>query len=596
MKKLFGFTLLAIAVSMSFQSCRDDNLVNGGGSSRLDDGKCYMSLRFDVKQSHDSDPSTRTFQPTEPDEEFERTVADFRIFLVKKDDPTAAVVELKDIPMRDAVTTQPFEINKAYTHGYLLYVVANAAGNVNLDLSSGEAFRGTYKPGTKETCENIWRPGHFLMVNVNNEASDFADYKHVNSNGGEDFDFEYTDSTPNGGVPVEIDDNTEYTYDNPYIVKVNLERLAAKIVVDCSGENFDFSSTTYSHKFSDVHVESVALINGANCYNLVQQWQIACYQGKYYFADHWNRKYYSPNILPDGAPFGYPYLWAVTPGGDIASVPSQIYYNQVANFTDFENRKLQDGAEQLFMSLDASKKATMYCLENASPLYLDFIGSFTKGVNAVENSSLWVRALQTGMRNRATGVLFRVRAKVKGDSHNSDGLTPDPDTGKWDTRAAADDDYPTFYCYQNTVSSYLQELLNLYPTLATKGITTASSAQELRAAGVRVYEDGYMYYMHWITDKNYQYFWNYASPSQFDEAWPFHYLAVLRNTRYEVNVTGVSELGMDLPGREFQYSRYSGTKVVEGTNYMLYPVYLEDDSMYGYMNDDVLNGLKNKAI
>ncbi len=596
MRRLFGWILSTLVSCLLLPSCINDDVVDCDGSTDSKDGKYYMSLRFDVKQLHGSKPTTRTFEPTTPDEAFERTVSDFRIFLVKKDDAAAAVVELKDIPMLDATTTKPFLINSAYTHGYLLYVVANSGGSLNLDLSSAEAFRGSYTKGTKAACEAIWQPNHFLMVNANNEASDFASYTSGPTSDGDTLKFEHTDPTPNGGVPIEIDDNTEYTYDNPYVVKVNLERLAAKVVVDCTGENFDFSSTTYANKFSDVHVDGVALVNGANCFNLVQQWKIACYQGKKFFCYTWNKEIISKNLLPNGAPFGYPYLWAVTPGGDIASVPSQIYYNQVANFTDFENRKLQDGAEQLFMSLDASKKATMYCLENASPLYLDFIGSFTKGVNAVENSSLWMRALQTGMRNRATGVLFRVRAKVKGDSHNTDGLTPDPDTGKWDTRAAADDDYPTFYCYQNTVSSYLQELLNLYPTLATKGITTASSAQELRAAGVRVYEDGYMYYMHWITDKNYQYFWNYASPSQFDEAWPFHYLAVLRNTRYEVNVTGVSELGMDLPGREFQYSRYSGTKVVEGTNYMLYPVYLEDDSMYGYMNDDVLNGLKNKAI
>ncbi len=597
MKQLLGLIISTLMVSISFQSCIYDEWEDRGGSSNSGDGKCYMSLRFDVRKSHSYGVATRTFQPTEPDEDFERNVADFRIFLVKKDDPKAAVVELKDIPMRDAVTTLPFEINSEYAHGYLLYVVVNSAGTLNLDLSSGEAFRGTYNQVSKEACANVWQRDHFLMVNANNEASDFADYTSGPNSDGDTLKFEHTDPTPNGGVPIEIDDNAEYTYDNPYYVKVTLERVAAKVVVDCSGENFDFSSQTYANKFSDVHVDGVALVNGANCFNLVQQWKIACYQGKKFFCYTWNKKIISQNLLPDGAPYGYPYLWPITPAGDVTTVPSQIYYNRVANFTDFDNKKLQDGASEIFVSLDANKKATMYCLENASPLYLDFMNDFN---TAVESYSYGENMLQTGMRNRATGVLFRVRAKVKGDDHNTDGLTPDPDPGEWDTRAATatDDDYRTFYCYAGTVTAYLNELLTTYPSLATsKGLSSTSTVQELRAAGVRVYEDGYMYYMHWITDQNYQYFWNYASPSQFDEAWPFKYLAVLRNTRYEVNVTGVSELGMDLPGRDFAYNQYNKkTTVLEGTNYMLYPVYTGTESMEGHMSDAILQKLNNKAI
>ncbi len=176
MKNLFGWILSALVVSLFSQSCTDSNVESAGAFPHSGDGKCYMSLRFDVKQSHGSAPATRTFQPTEPDEDFERTVSDFRIFLVKKDDPDAAVVELKDIPMLNATTTKPFLINSAYTHGYLLYVVVNSNGTLNLDLSSGKAFRGTYNQVTKAACAKVWQRDHFLMVNVNNEASDFSSY------------------------------------------------------------------------------------------------------------------------------------------------------------------------------------------------------------------------------------------------------------------------------------------------------------------------------------------------------------------------------------------------------------------------------------
>ena len=196
------------------------------------------------------------------------------------------------------------------------------------------------------------------------------------------------------------------------------------------------------------------------------------------------------------------------------------------------------------------------------------------------------------MRNRVTGVLFRVRAKVKDDSHNTGDLTPDPDKGKWDqakTRTAGDDDFRTFYCYRTSVSAHLEELLKLEPTLSEKGISIASTVKELRNAGVKVYENGYMYYMHWIKDQNYKYFWNY--PNESDEGDTFHYYAVLRNTRYEVNVTDVEEIGMDLPGREVDQHG----DIIEGRDYMLYPVF--KDGGYDFeMDEKTLQELKNKAI
>ncbi len=590
MKKLFGLILSATVVCMLFQSCNDDKFVDNG-SSEINDGKCYMTLRFNVKRLHSDKDATRTFEPTYGDEDFERTITDFRIFLVKQNDDDAPVVELKDIEMLNSYTTKPFEIKSAYKHGYQLYVVANLGGSFNLDLSSAKAFRGTYSLVTKGACENLWQQNHFLMVNVNNEASDFANYTHVYQKWEDGYDLEHTDATPNGGVPVEIDDNTSYTYDNPYCVKVNLERVAAKIVVDCSAEDYDFTSY-YTCQFHDVHVEGVALINGANCFNLVQQWQIACYQGGEYFAYEWLKEQnYGDITVPDGAPFGYPFLWAVTPGGDISTTPSQIYYNQISDFTDFDNKALKDGALEKFQSLDANKKATIYCLENSSPLYLDFFNDFTKGVTPVEKYDEGQDFLKTGMRNRATGVLFRVRAKIKVDSHTTDGLTPDPDKGTWTkskTRASSGDEYRTFYCYKETLTPYLSQLLNDYPELSNKGISSTSTVKQMRDAGMKVYEDGYMYYIHWITDQNYQYFWNYMDSN--DEAWPFNYLSVLRNTRYEVNVTSVYDIGMDLPGR--QVNRYG--IVVEGNDYLLFPVKnpVNDEDM----KEEWLQKLKNKAI
>ena len=597
--------LSVVLVGIILPSCSDD--IDPSVAPNDKDGKFYMSLRFELKQQRQSgdDTQTRTFQPSYADEDYERKVSDFRIFLVDKNDENAEVMEVKNIPMLDEVTTQPFLIDSKYVHGHLLYVVANAAGSgFNPDLSSGKAFRGTYKLGSTAACSQIWSKNNFLMVNVNNEAADRDTYIAMREG-----DTKLTnpqpvadDPTPNGGVPIEIDDNKEYTYSDPYVVTVTLERLAAKIVVDCSEENFDFKGQDYYNDFHDVRVTGVALVNAANCFNLVQQWKIACYQGSKYFNYEWEQRR-TGDPIPDGSPYGYPYLWAVSPASDIMTTPSEIYYNQIADFTDFDNQKLRDDANALFTTInDASVPVTMYCLENTSPLYLDFMNNFNKNTQRVDESytavdgstiyGFWGQTLEDGMRNRVTGVLFRVRAKIKDDSHNNGDLIQDPDKGTWtkaNTRASGDD-YRTFYGYDEAVYPRLEELINDQSELAGK-ISSTSTVKELRDAGVKVYEDGYMYYIHWIVDQNYEYMWNY--PNEADEGDSFNYMAVLRNTRYVVKVKSVSEIGMDLPGRAIEYTWIKQRRILQGSDYLLAPT---NSSNYRFKIQNYLPYLKNKAL
>lgn len=100
-----------------------------------------------------------------------------------------------------------------------------------------------------------------------------------------------------------------------------------------------------------------------------------------------------------------------------------------------------------------------------------------------------------------------------------------------------------------------------------------------------------MYYMHWITDQNYQYFWNYDGEA--DEGWPFNCYAVLRNTRYEVKVKKVSYIGMDLPGREITMRNQDNRETLEGEEYMLLRTNM---SSWTFYKEDFLPYLKNKAI
>lgn len=608
MKSIYRLALAAVMAAFSLQSCLYDKLeIETPDNTANNDGKCYMSLRFDVKRQRGDRAKTRTFQPSYGAEPQEEAVTDFRIFLVSRTDKTAPVIELENLPMENAVTTKPFPIDKRYVKGYQLYIVANTGGEWELSLDNADSFRGVYKLGTKEEeCAHVWQPNKFVMANVNNEASDILHYENLENkyigsyNQTEQSPYPYEDKTPDGGVPINIDNPEQYTYSNPYHVEVNIERVAAKVVVDCSKENYDFSGSMSrfgfdKYKFSDVHVDGVALINCSNSTRLVQKWMIACYQGERYFDyERWKIRKNPDNNYPDNAPYGYPYLWPITPGGSVETVPLELYYNQLTAFTDSKNQCLRPYAASLFKPLDGNKQATMYCLENASPLYLDFLSDFNKGVNAVEDQSGWDEYLKEGMKNRVTGVLFRVRAKLKTDSHTTEDLKPDPETGKWDkakTRAAGDE-YRTFYCYNASVTPYLDELIKEEPGLAAKGITTSSTIKQLRDAGVRVFEDGYMYYIHWIKDQNYQYFWNYVGDFQADEGWPFKYYAVMRNTRYDVNVGKISLIGMDLPGRDVHIVRDTQDDVIEGNDYLLMPT---NTSGYSY-DRTIIDRLKNKHI
>ncbi len=609
-RAIYKWMLLGVLAIMSLQSCVYDKIEDSPATPDDNDGKTYMAIRFEFKQLRQNGVETRTFLPSYEDEDYERKVSDFRIFLVNREDPDAEVIEIKGVPMADEVTTEPFEIERQYIHGYLLYVVANAAGSgFSPDLSSGKAFRGSYSPGSTAACSQIWLENNFLMVNMNNEAADRDTYIAMRENDpvkefvALDTQPVADDPTPNGGVPIEIDENQNYPYSDPYRVKVTLERLAAKIVVDCSEENFDFQGHDYYNDFHDVRVTGVALVNAANCFNLVQQWKIACYQGPKYFNFEWEKRRkgtWQNDPIPDNSPYGYPYLWAVSPTSDIMTTPSDIYYNQISDFTDFDNQKLRDGANDLFTAvIDATEPVTFYCLENTSPLYLDFMNNFVKGINeiqdgpcyGVDNSPLyqfWEKTLNDGMRNRVTGVLFRVRAKIKDDSHADGDLILDPDKGVW-TKDAADDSYRTFYGYDDAVYPRLEELINEKSELASL-INSSSSIKELRDAGVKVYEDGYMYYVHWIVDQNYEYMWNY--PDEADEGDAFNYMAVLRNTRYVVKVASVSEIGMDLPGRAIEFT-WRKRLILQGSDYLLAPT---NSSDFYFNIQNYLPYLKNKAL
>lgn len=487
-------------------------------------GKFYMSL--DLSIDREADAKTRTFGPDQADEAYERNISDVRVFFVKNDEASPDVIEIENISMMaGTTTTQPFEVAPEMKHGYLLYIVANTCGTRVFEprTTSADDFIGEYALADND-CQKVWSVDNFVMTNVRNEIA------------------EHDGNTPYGGIPVNLgDDGKIHDIDNPYTVKVALERLASKVAIDDSKADFDFSN--YQGKFVSVKIDGVALVNCANKFKLIQEWD----KGVLY-KDSWEAV--SGLRSSSGPLYGYPFLWCLSPSAGKDYNMQGGYYNRLSAFTDLENQCLKEGCENLFQA----PGKPMYCLENNSPNYLDFLPDFDSSTDIASNEQRYVPALMTKMRGRTTGVLFRVRAKMQDDTHGNEDLDKDPDPGDWtaarngvQTKRAADE-YPTFFCYKNQTFSSVKAMLEANQELASKGIGEASSVRDLRNSGIQVFENGYMYYIYWIKDLNYEFAW--TGKDDFEKHESFRYYAVLRNTFYDLKVSRVTQVGMDLPGRE----------------------------------------------
>lgn len=88
----------------------------------------------------------------------------------------------------------------------------------------------------------------------------------------------------------------------------------------------------------------------------------------------------------------------------------------------------------------------------------------------------------------------------------------------------------TFYAYNDVAYKALEDLP------ASLGDLTGKTSEELRKMGVRVYENGVMYYTYYIKDPNTNYQLNGKD-----------YYGIFRNSIYNLNITKISKLGDDVP-------------------------------------------------
>lgn len=94
----------------------------------------------------------------------------------------------------------------------------------------------------------------------------------------------------------------------------------------------------------------------------------------------------------------------------------------------------------------------------------------------------------------------------------------------------------TFYIYKGLKYNSIKEL-NKHADFGD--LSEAASVVDLRKVGIKVYQDGNMYYTYYIQDQNYTVDHNNKEQK---------YNAVMRNSVYKLNIKSLSDLGDDIPG------------------------------------------------
>lgn len=275
----------------------------------------------------------------------------------------------------------------------------------------------------------------------------------------------------NGGVPVSI--RKEHTQGNPSVVSVRLDRLAAKIVPDVS--EGVVSAIDGIELLSGEGGYSIARVevDGVGLLNAVNSFNL---------VQQWAKGESYASDIRD--------MCLVSPAGK-AGYPLTGYYHRISEYVDGVAMTVKPEAPFV------APGTALYCLENHSFDYPD-------------------GRVPTKYKGRTTAVLFRVKAYVNKRDEDVPGVT--------------ELSGHTFYGYDTYLFATLEELKQSYPELSA-----LESCTQLRQAGVQVYEEGYMYYTHWIRDTN------HTDNGEY-------YYSVVRNTRYGLTVVKISGLGDDIPG------------------------------------------------
>ena len=492
-----------LAAAFALASCEKEP----SADNHLWDANLFISFQVDPEAA------TKTSGATEDDETTEAKISSLRLFLAKCSsagvpDATAKVAEIGADFIELNSTSNSAEAKVISTDGdyQLLYVIANCPSGLTIDTTSYDAFIGSYSlTNTAAAVGAVWTDNKFMMVNS------FDANKSVT--GGV--------TCYNGGVLVDFSNQTNEA-------TVTLERVAAKIIAG-QDKFIDFSAKLqkvygadddHGYVISAAEIDAWALMNCVNSFNLIQK----------YTTD--SKTFHKigtsvPDVIvtPSSNDQGTsPYPVVKKNADGTFTSPSGYYYTN-PKFTGFDASDEPTYTDLVFV--DAGK--ALYCLENNPPY---FPATYTKNNGLSPTPSV----SDSKMKGRCTAVIFRAKILL------ADGFDSGADTepvggpgapGSWDvypTKAYRTDIDTTIYMYKGKYYADLARLKTDYSTT----LGSCSTNDDLRGQGVKVYENGYMYYTYYI------------AKTEITGCYVPYY-CVERNKSYRLTVKAVSGLGDDLP-------------------------------------------------
>lgn len=313
---------------------------------------------------------------------------------------------------------------------------------------------------------------------------------------------------------VEVTVSSSNTYDDPATATVQLDRLAAKITYDADELDFEAAQAMFDENttLSDVEITGFALVNGAT---------------KTYLQQHWSAAAASSVNEGGTTPYTEFENTLITP--TVTNNSETDFYNRWDDYSTINPDPSRDGwytdvIDNTVGEDNVFTTGRLYCMENNS-------GS-TKENCFIEDV--------TDLNGNTTGVLFRAQATIEGSDENAGENCFYGYEGQYfATLQALATEFPSVFGSEE-VTDVAAALAAAYNGTAAEGAPIQTVADFREAYNVRVFEDGIMYYTHYIMDQNYT-----AANAKGTQV---NYHSVMRNTIYGLTVTSVIGIGDDVPG------------------------------------------------
>lgn len=272
---------------------------------------------------------------------------------------------------------------------------------------------------------------------------------------------------------VPVNITSNHTITAPAPVTIKVDRVATKITDITTTPTVTSLASSTANFVTGVDVAGYALLNVRKEFNVLQKW--------------------GTNNYSNGDPLTQEVLVGVPFESSSTILVKDKFFHHIGEYTQL----VKDGNGAIIEINDISSSAAYtatdkYMTENRPEIKFYGAGEITAG------------------RGVTSGVIYRVQAKNAGG------------------------DLPTFYVYKDQIFAN-RTALEAHEDFV--GVTLPTTAGELRGKGIKVYENGIMYYTHFIKDPNVAH--TYGGKN---------YYAVFRNSIYKLNIASIKDLGDDVPG------------------------------------------------